>query len=791
MDGIQYPGGLGEEIVVELIGRGDPVPGPDYHRRRVQIVEAQLGDVLSHVLQEGATGAGIAGEDHPAGLADALDDLGVIQGHQGVEVDDLRLQTVLLAELLGGVYRAVQGRADGDDGQVLALADQVGVPDGDLIPARRHAALVELLAHVVNALALEEHHRVRSIEGGLHEALGLPGGGGEADLQAGDVGAQGGPVLAVLGAVLGAHGHPQHHGHLQDAGGHGLPLAQLVEDLVSRAADEVGVHQLHDDAAAAHAVAHGGTHDGGLGDGGVEQAVAGDGIRHAPVDGEGAAPVADVLSVGHQGRILVEFVQDDLADAVPEVEELHLAHGLAVLGEGGALLALDLLPQGALLLGGDRLRLAGGIEGGDLLVGEHEPLHVGGIVVKVGVGGHAGIAGVLADPGHTVHGLRHDLLEAAVGSHPRLHQGLAVGDDGVDGPPGLDLLLGAVGVLVGGGVAGEAVGDGVQQHGALALPEKGQLALHSVDDRQGVVAVDALGVELGGRHAGAHPGQHVVGHGLSPGLAAHTVGVVEDVVEDGHPLGLALLPQGVELVHAGKVHGLPHGAPAQGAVADVAHHDALLLVALLEQGRAGGDGGGAAHDGVVGVDAEGQEEGVHRPAHAVVEPIFTGEDLRQRAVDQEADGQLLDILGGAQLLHGPEGAAPQEVLHDLHQLLIAQLLNAAQALGQNFAVAAVAAEGVIAPVQQVGLSHGGGLLSQGQVGGAGIGGLDAVVDALGLDLVQHGLKFPQDGDVPPDAYQVLVPQLLPLIGHGLAVGVDGDVLKVDGIGSPQLVGINK
>ena len=605
------------------------------------------------------------------------------------------------------------------------------------------------------------------------------------------MGAQGGPVLAVLGAVFGAHRHPDHHGHLQNAGGHGLPLGQLVKDLVAGAADEVGVHQLHHGPAAAHAIAHGGAHDGGLRDGGVEQAAVGKGVGHAPVDGEGSAPVPDVLAVGDHGGVFIELIQQHLADAVPQVEQLHLAHGLAVLGEGGPLLALNLLPQGALLLGGEGVGGALGVEGGHLPVGVHQPLHIGGVVVKIGVGGHGGVGGVAADHGHALHGLGHDLLEPAVGGHAGLHQALAVGDDGVDGPPGLDLLLGAVGVLVGGGVAGQAVGDGVQQDGALAGPEQLQLALHGVDDGQGVVAVHPFGVELGGGHAGAHAGQHVIGHGLAPGLAAHAVGVVEDVIQDGHALVLALLPQGAELVHAGEVHGLPHGAAAQGAVADVAHHDAGLLVALLKQGRAGGDGGGAAHDGVVGVDAEGQEEGVHRPAHAVVEPVLTGEDLRQRAVDQEADGQLLDILGGAQLLHGPEGAAAQEVLHDLHQLLIAQLLDAAQALGQNFAVAAVAAEGVVAPVQQVGLSHGGGLLSQGQVGGTGIGGLDAVIDPLGLDLVEHGLKFPQDGDVPPDTHQVLVPQLFPLIRQSLMVGVDRDVLKTDRTRRAQLAGIDR
>src|SRR5699024_10731021 len=160
-------------------------------------------------------------------------------------------------------------------------------------------------------------------------------------------------------------------------------------------------------------------------------------------------------------------------------------------------------------------------------------LQEGRVGLEIGIGGEAGVGGVAADVGHAVHGLGHDLLKAAVGGHAGLHQGLAVGDDGVHSTPRLDLLLGAVGVLVGGGVAGEAVGDSIQQHGALAVVEQLHLALHGVNDRQGVVAVHALGVHLRGGNAGAHPGHHVVGHGLAAGLAAHAVGVVEDVEEDG------------------------------------------------------------------------------------------------------------------------------------------------------------------------------------------------------------------------------------------------------------------
>ena len=90
-----------------------------------------------------------------------------------------------------------------------------------------------------------------------------------------------GPVLGMLRAVFGADRDAQHHGHLQHAGRHGLPLGHLVEDLVAGAAHEVTVHQLGHDAAAAHGVAHARAHDGTLGDRRVEEAMVGQTSRSA------------------------------------------------------------------------------------------------------------------------------------------------------------------------------------------------------------------------------------------------------------------------------------------------------------------------------------------------------------------------------------------------------------------------------------------------------------------------------------------------------------------------------
>ena len=80
MDSIEDPGILGEEVCVELEGRSDPVLCANHNGRCIQIVEAQLGNGLCHVVEEGASCAGIRNQNHLTGLTDGLQDLGVVQG---------------------------------------------------------------------------------------------------------------------------------------------------------------------------------------------------------------------------------------------------------------------------------------------------------------------------------------------------------------------------------------------------------------------------------------------------------------------------------------------------------------------------------------------------------------------------------------------------------------------------------------------------------------------------------------------------------------------------------------
>lgn len=106
-------------------------------------------------------------------------------------------------------------------------------------------------------------------------------------------------------------------------------LESLVEDFVAGAPHEVGVHELGDDAAAFESVADGSADDGGLGDGRVEEAVIGERLGEAAVNGEGSAPIAVLLAESDHGGIGGEAVQEGFEERVAHVEGLHAGDGLA------------------------------------------------------------------------------------------------------------------------------------------------------------------------------------------------------------------------------------------------------------------------------------------------------------------------------------------------------------------------------------------------------------------------------------------------------------------------------
>ena len=413
IDSVNDPLGIREEVLVELVRRSDPVARADDDGRRIQIVEAHIRQVLRDLVEEGASCAGVGGQDHAAGLLDGSDQIGIIQRDQRRHVDDVGFHAVLLGERLGCVDCAVQRRADGEDGQILAVADLVDSAGCPFILFRGNAALVEFFALAVDTLGLEDDAGIGAVQSRLHDTLGLVWGGREEDLQAGDVGDDGDPVLRVLRAVLGTDGHTQDHRHLQDTGRHGLPLGHLVEDLVACTAKEVAVHELDDCAAAAHAVTDGGADDGSLGDRRVEESGVRNDIHQAAVDSISAAPVTHVFAIGDERRVFVVLVDQRLKDRVADVVDLHVGELIAVLIEREVLLLGQVsIALAALLRASNVQLLIGSAHGADGLVGEHQVCKVIRVLVEVDIRRDLLVVSRAADHGHAVSGFFFKLAAA-------------------------------------------------------------------------------------------------------------------------------------------------------------------------------------------------------------------------------------------------------------------------------------------------------------------------------------------------------------------------------------------
>lgn len=121
---------VGEGHLLELLGvRGGDLGASDTDGRGVQVVEGVLGGEGDDL--GGDTEGGEAGLDghHGASLLDGVDDGLDVEGLDGAEVDNLSLDAVLLLEGLGGDQGLADAAGEGDDGEVLAGALDLGLAD--------------------------------------------------------------------------------------------------------------------------------------------------------------------------------------------------------------------------------------------------------------------------------------------------------------------------------------------------------------------------------------------------------------------------------------------------------------------------------------------------------------------------------------------------------------------------------------------------------------------------------------------------------------------------------------
>jgi hypothetical protein len=121
---------LGEAHILELlgVGGGDLSTG-DTGGGRLKVVEGVLAGQGHDLRGDTERGEARLDAEHVARLLDRLDNGLNVEGLNRAQVDDLSLDAVLVLELLSGDQRLADAAGEGDDGQVLALALNLGLAE--------------------------------------------------------------------------------------------------------------------------------------------------------------------------------------------------------------------------------------------------------------------------------------------------------------------------------------------------------------------------------------------------------------------------------------------------------------------------------------------------------------------------------------------------------------------------------------------------------------------------------------------------------------------------------------
>ena len=240
-------------------------------------------------------------------------------------------------------------------------------------------------------------------------------------------------------------------------------------------------------------------------------------------------------------------------------------------------------------------------------------------------------------------------LDLVLLQHALVHEPLGEGGDRVALAPLLDLLLGAVLLRVGHGVAAVAVGHGLHELRLALLARAPERVGHD-----GVHVEHVHAVALGARHAEALRLQGEVGDRRVPvERGAHAELVVDD--QEDHR----------QLPERGEVHRLAEGALVGGAVAH--HREDHVLGALVVGGErdARGERERAADDAVAAEEAPLAVEEVHRAATASRGAVLAAEQLGHHGVRVRAARERLavlaigrhEVVGFAQRLGGADDGA--------------------------------------------------------------------------------------------------------------------------------------
>src|SRR5579883_1736505 len=269
------------------IGRGNA------ENRPVQVFEDRLGDAHRQLARQ-ARGAGVlVDQQHLRGLFDALADGFAIERQQRAQIDHLG-RGAFRSQPFGGFEGSPDHGAVGHDGQVFAFPDDLGLADGHGVIGGRKV----LLDLAVEALVLEEDDGVVVANCGLDEAFGIVGRRRRDDLQAGRLDE---PHFRVLGmeraavdtAARGSADHDR-HGRVPAVAAFGGEIHNLVET----AGNKIGELHFGDRPKAEKRRADGGPHNGGLGNGRIDDALFAEALEEAGGKRVVDTPISEAAIVG-------------------------------------------------------------------------------------------------------------------------------------------------------------------------------------------------------------------------------------------------------------------------------------------------------------------------------------------------------------------------------------------------------------------------------------------------------------------------------------------------------------
>ena len=201
-------------------------------------------------------------------------------------------------------------RSIGNDAQVAAFASDASLADGHDIIFRRHF----FLDAAIKIFVLEENAGIVIADGGFDQAFGVVGRGRANDFETGIVDE---PHFGILG-VEGAAVDVSAAGAAEDERSRRAPevmrFRDHVADLVEGAADEVHELKFGDRAHAGERRSEGRAHDGGFGDGRVDDALGAEPVNETIRDFKCPAVDADVFAEAEDGGVTVHFFPDSLTD---------------------------------------------------------------------------------------------------------------------------------------------------------------------------------------------------------------------------------------------------------------------------------------------------------------------------------------------------------------------------------------------------------------------------------------------------------------------------------------------